>query len=388
MFFSRLISLLHRIQSKIGQDQHREQQGSPRSLPNVLDPNSSSRLDPNQLSAYALKWEKIALRTDPVDFEKATAAVRSLYQALHLSLPEIRICASPEAALKEEWIQLKIPADAWVLGSLRHDLTTWTPYAERGIDAEQGQELWNSLGVPLEDKLASGVALLKSHFQTYFTPFIPEEWAPLAAWLEVCLSDKGLSLPISKALAGSLQAVIQECGWIYPLEGVGILVCDRPRLRQVNQAGRLHAIGEPAVLFADGSKVYAYDGVRLPEEYHTHPRNWKAEWILTENNAEVRRALIQGIGYERLCQDLNVECVDQWQGYTLLRIPLQASSSEIPEYWDWEEDPETEICLLKMVCPSTGSTHLLRVPPYFRSAREAIVWINWGIDPESFIQQT
>lgn len=41
-----------------------------------------------------------------------------------------------------------------------------------------------------------------------------------------------------------------------------------------------------------------------------------------------------------------------------------------------------------MTCPSTGHIHALRVPHYMESAREAIRWVNWGIDPEEFSVQT
>lgn len=41
-----------------------------------------------------------------------------------------------------------------------------------------------------------------------------------------------------------------------------------------------------------------------------------------------------------------------------------------------------------MTCPSTEFIHILRVPPDTQSAREAICWVNWGIDPEEFQQQT
>lgn len=46
------------------------------------------------------------------------------------------------------------------------------------------------------------------------------------------------------------------------------------------------------------------------------------------------------------------------------------------------------IYLLKMTCPSTSFIHALRVPPEVKSAREAISWVNWGIDPEEFGVQT
>jgi hypothetical protein len=40
------------------------------------------------------------------------------------------------------------------------------------------------------------------------------------------------------------------------------------------------------------------------------------------------------------------------------------------------------LVLLKMTCPSTNHTHILRVPPETTSAEEAITWINHGIHPD------
>jgi hypothetical protein len=66
--------------------------------------------------------------------------------------------------------------------------------------------------------------------------------------------------------------------------------------------------------------------------------------------------------------------LDTWREYTLLKIDNQV-----------DVEP---ICLLKMVCPSTGYIHILRVPPNMLSAREAIRWVNWEVDPEDFSVQT
>lgn len=84
--------------------------------------------------------------------------------------------------------------------------------------------------------------------------------------------------------------------------------------------------------------------------------------------------LIQGIGYARICQELQAIELDNWQEYTLLKI-------------DNNVDIEP-IYLLKMTCPSTGFIHALRVPPEMKSAREAIRWVNWGVDSEAFGVQT
>lgn len=84
--------------------------------------------------------------------------------------------------------------------------------------------------------------------------------------------------------------------------------------------------------------------------------------------------LIQAIGYDRICHELQVLTIDSWQEYELLAI-----NSEV----DIEE-----INLLKMICPSTGKIHVLRVPPEINSAQSAIKWVNWDIDPLDFGAQT
>lgn len=84
--------------------------------------------------------------------------------------------------------------------------------------------------------------------------------------------------------------------------------------------------------------------------------------------------LIQGIGYSRICQELQAVELDLWQEYALLKIDA-----------DVDEEP---IYLLKMTCPSTGFIHVLRVQPDIHSAREAIRWVNWETDPEEFSIQT
>nr|WP_265236991.1 hypothetical protein [Lyngbya sp. CCAP 1446/10] len=169
------------------------------------------------------------------------------------------------------------------------------------------------------------------------------------------------------------KLLFEHCGWIFPFEKI-CAVCDRPRHLRFDSQNRLHAEGEPAIEFADGWNFYYYHGVRLPENYgKVHPNQWQSQWILTEDNAELRRVLIQGIGYDRICQELSAKQIDSWQEYELLQID--------------KADVEP-ICLLKMTCPSTGFIHALRVPPNLRSAREAIRWVNWDIDAEEFSVQT
>lgn len=101
-----------------------------------------------------------------------------------------------------------------------------------------------------------------------------------------------------------VQSLVKYCGWILPYENICV-VCDRPIQLLFDNENRLHAEGEPAIQFADGYSLYSYHGVTLPEKYgKLLPNKWQAKWLLEEDNVELRRVLIQGIGYSRICQEL------------------------------------------------------------------------------------
>jgi leucine-rich repeat protein SHOC2 len=120
----------------------------------------------------------------------------------------------------------------------------------------------------------------------------------------------------------------------------------------------------------------------LPRRYCTKFSEWKPEWLLDEENAEIRRALVEQIGYQRICKELNAITIDTWREYTLLKMDgLERINNR--------ENIDTEpMVLLKMTCPSTAHIHILRVPPEIVSAEAAITWVNHGIHPDEFTIQT
>ncbi len=125
--------------------------------------------------------------------------------------------------------------------------------------------------------------------------------------------------------------------------------------------------------------------VDLPRRYWTKLSEWKAEWLLTEDNAEVRRVLIEQLGCEKVSEELETISLDTWREYTLLEI-----DKVVEETYDEDGDPggSEPMVLLKMTCPSTGHIHILRVPPEMTSAEAAITWVNHGIHPDKFAVQT
>jgi leucine-rich repeat protein SHOC2 len=131
-------------------------------------------------------------------------------------------------------------------------------------------------------------------------------------------------------------------------------------------------------------EIIEFLDVNLSRRYWTKFSEWKAEWLLDENNAEIRRVLIEQVGYNKICEELNAIDLDTWREYTLLKIDI------LEIVYDEDGDPEgTEpMVLLKMTCPSTQHIHILRVPPEMTSAEAAITWVNHGIHPDEFAVQT
>ena len=246
--------------------------------------------------------------------------------------------------------------------------------------------LWTKLGEPLSPQLAESFVELAE--RTEVRDWDEQIRQPLfqAVGSVGLMSNMGRNLLASSVSAidfcisvlncsyearqwEALQGLVRECGLVVQLENT-CLVCDRPRVLRLNSRHRLHAEGIPAIKYADGYSIYVYDGVRLPNKYELPLEGWQGKWLLEEKNAELRRVLIQGIGYDRLCQELEAVELDSWREYSLVRIDSQVDLEPI--------------YLLKMTCPSTGSIHATRVPPEITTAREAIRWVNWGTDPEDF----
>jgi len=412
---------------------------------------------------YREKWRKNIVSTNPINREKAKAAVNAVYSAMGKKKPEILFLSSPDAIKEivgsrspqrlvqtlgapllsslqielseklesqidnELWQQLEndlpneqllrlmfIWQDAlgkhaellgqlwaeWQGGILRQIWEKQQNHLRQQIRQFPGGEpliklgdlMWEQVGEPLSRQLNRNL------WELLASQPLMQEWeenirqplqqiggamglvsnisqnltASSIEMIDFCISVLGCSYDQQKWLA--LQDLVKECGFVLQLENT-CLVCENPMKLSLDAQNRFHAEGEPAIKFIDGYHIYAYQGVKLPERYGLlHPHRWQSRWLLTEENAELRRVLIQGIGYSRICQELQAIELDSWREYSLLRI---------------DNDIDIEpIYLLKMTCPSTNYIHATRIPPDLSTAREAITWINWGVDPEEFLVET
>lgn len=372
-----------------------------------------------QISTFQEKWRAIARR--PGNESTAKTVVMQVYRTFGVPVPRVVTAESPFSAIA---LMKHQPHDTWLdPGWAKCRNLLWQELLSQ-LSTAVNKELWSHF-VGLSSSGCWGWLVNEiSHQLRHETAANEfdiskiiriEEMTAWAAQLDFCQSVLGCTL--DPDLWELLSQSVIHCYWVLATDDLCV-VCDRPRAQRYDERGLPHAIGQPAIEFANGTGVYAYHGIRLPEAYGKVPvSEWRSHWIIDEPNAELRRILIQEIGYARICEELDTTIIDSWEGYNLLCLDTlqQVHPPVIMRFAPFSPDEletfaadnglaiETDefglpqlvrpgstepIHILSMTCPSTGSTHVMRVPPTVQTARDAIRWVNQGIDPEEFAVQT
>lgn len=289
-------------------------------LLNSLHLNSIRQLTSEQealIPVYLKKWRALRLSSKPTNRQAATEAIKAAYELLSLPEPEILFFSNPDTAIEylknhpdqNEHLAIKQPSKHQRTRLFWHYLSRCL---EHQLEAQLEVQLYKNLWPQLISSNPWRSFELSRPFGVDF-PISPPKWRRL--WGEGHIlalaqpdiwATRGALFDFCFMVLGCLhnlkvwqvfQVITQECGLIFPYEEKCI-VCDRPIKILVDSQGRLHAEGEPALLFADDSSVYVHHGVRLPEKYGAvHPQQWQVQWLLEETNAELKRVLIQSICY-------------------------------------------------------------------------------------------
>ena len=93
-----------------------------------------------------------------------------------------------------------------------------------------------------------------------------------------------------------------------------------------------------------------------------------AKDIVQVNNVELRRILIEDMGYEKFAQQVNSKIIDQDNERALLRIDFP---------------PDEPLYLVTVRCPSTRAFYMLRVPPTMTTVQEAVAW-TFGLKADKY----
>ena len=178
-----------------------------------------------------------------------------------------------------------------------------------------------------------------------------------------------------KKIAGLMKAA-KSCGWWWPFERL-VICTERPCSLHRDEQGRLHNSDTKALEYPDGWGIFAWHGVRVPEKYYN--KNPDAAEILSERNAEVRRALIERMGIDRFMIACNPSVIDEKR---------QAGTDKKNQLLsiDLPDDPDGKLVAMKLNDPSTGMIYFIRVPPSMNLMDQALAW-SFNVEDYSLIDE-
>ena len=147
------------------------------------------------------------------------------------------------------------------------------------------------------------------------------------------------------------------------------MICDRPEILLVDAQNRPHCDTGPFCKWRDGSALYSIHGVRVPKFVVETPDKITVEVIEKENNAEVRRIMIQRYPGGQA----------KWMMDTGAVLQHRDKRGKL---WRKSRKDDTDMVILEVLNSTPEpdlsiKTYHLRVPPEMKTATEASAWLSY-----------
>lgn len=229
------------------------------------------KLTPEQealIPEYRDKWIGYGLSTEPADRAEAEAGVREVYKASDLTPPD-RV------------IWLDSPMSGLIGAAMLMDPDNFDP-------DEVNQETVNARRDELSKKAIRSQMSNASYGQFE---------AGRLAYYDYMTSVLGVE---GTAVLEGHKRVASSSGWWWPFDEAVILT-ERPVEIHRDDENRLHSETGMAISYPDGWGLYSWHGILVPGSL-IDP-GWTSEQILTEENAEIRRAAVEKVGWEEFVTD-------------------------------------------------------------------------------------
>ena len=341
-----------------------------------------------RLTEFRDKWLAIGLSTAPANRPEAERGIIAAYAVAKLPPPKkIVWCGSPlsQGLTRAIIFEKKLP------NIMRHSMRARVGASMResvreGVGESVRDSVWNSVREGVGDSVGDSVrdsvwdsvreGVWDSVWNSVRESVGARVWNSVrdsgygqhdAAWLgfhdffrEVCALEK-----ITAPLLG-LTAIAQSAGWFLPYKNI-CWVSERHSILERDERGRIHNISGPAIAYPDGWKIYAVHGVRVPEWIVEQPEKITTAHIGEEQNAEVRRVMLDRFGAARYLKEIGATLIDHDENFgTLRRADLR------------EDEP---LVMLEVVNRSkepdgTYKHYTLRVPPNMETAEQAWRWLG------------
>ncbi|MEV5579555.1 DUF6745 domain-containing protein [Streptomyces parvus] len=327
-------------------------------------------------------WRSVAAATGRADRAAAEAGVRRAYRTAGLAEPDRIIwAASPRAAVGT----VEKLTDAG--RSVREEVRTrpWADERRRMYD-ELGpagwSALWSATGAQLWETTAALAERIRAGVVADLAPRPQDAAAVRLVLLDAVLGQHDAAWLAAfdghgDRLAG-LAEVARNAGWWWPYENA-VVITERPDVLHRDEAGRLDHGEGPALAYGDGFALHAWRGMPVPAAFLEELSSLTPERIRAEENAELRRVMLEYYGYDRYLSESGAEPVHRDETGILWRIAL---------------DGDEDVVMVEVVNSTpepdgTYRTYWLRVPPTTRTAKDGVAW-TFGLEGAAYapVRQT
>ena len=290
---------------------------------------------------FVERWTKIGLCTDPADRPKAEAAIIDCYKYAGLAPPKkIVWCGSPLSQGLTRAIILDKKLTEGIGKSVRDSVqASVRASVQASVQASVGASVWASVGDSVYGQHDANWLAWIAYFR---------EMCALKSQTEKCLG---------------LDALAKSAGWALPHQNI-CWVSERHNILERDERGRLHNLVGPAVMYPDGWSIYSVHGVRVPGWIIEEKQKLNAQVIDKEQNAEIRRVMIEIFGQEKYLIEGKAEKIHKDEFGTLWRKQIEGDE-ELVMVEVLNSTPEPD---------NSFKTYFLRVPPTVKTAHEAVAW--------------
>ena len=122
--------------------------------------------------------------------------------------------------------------------------------------------------------------------------------------------------------------------------------------------------------------ILRWRGVQVNDKVAFQGTSITGQQILETENVELRRVMIERLGYDKFLQQVGGIVRDR---------DKDAGGERQLIYIPFEDDEP--FMVLKVTCPSTGHIHILRIPPYMRTCHQSAAWIAGFDNPNDYNPQ-
>lgn len=231
---------------------------------------------------YVRKWIGIGLDTSEVQLDEIISAVKQIYAQVDQKQPEFFMLADgPTEAMR------------FISHADKVDLTF-----------DQMREL-TALELTAEVRKQIDATVPAGQYTYQVPEFYGQHDAGFLSFYDFFAEE----LNIGKQELAALKTLTINSGWVWMYENL-VIFSRKPIHVSVDNTGRLHNEKRAAIEYLDGTKVYSFNGVRIPEKWVLERDTMDPSEIFACSDVDQRAAGIALYGYSRLKDRLDYNVVE------------------------------------------------------------------------------